>query len=94
MSANAPATLADRKALLVTRAQLDRMRMSFALHGIRAILHPPPDRARSAALRPAAAMLVGLGAPLFGMSRLARWVRVASLALAAYRIARDWRGSA
>ena len=83
--------LADRKALLVTRAELDRTRMSIALHDVRAIVRPPPDPARSAAFRPTAAMIVGVAAPILGMNRFARWVRFASLGLAAYRIASSWR---
>lgn len=83
--------IADRKALLGTRAELDRTRMSIALHDIRAIVRPPPDPARSAAVRPTAAMIVGLAAPILGMNRFARWVRFASLGLAAYRIVSSWR---
>jgi hypothetical protein len=83
--------IADRKALLVTRAELDRTRMTLALHEIRAIVHPAPDPSRSAAFRPTAAMIVGFAAPILGMNRFARWVRFASLGLAAYRIASSWR---
>ena len=83
--------IAERKALLVTRAELDRARMTLALHQIRTIIHPAPDAARSAAFRPTAAMIVGVAAPLLGMHRFARWVRFASLGLAAYRIASSWR---
>ena len=85
--------IADRKALLGTRAELDRTRMTLALHEIKAIVHPAPDAARSAAYRPAAAMIVGFAAPLLGMNRVARWVRFASFGLAAYRVARSWRGN-
>ena len=85
------AALAERKALLVTRAELDRTRMTLALYDVRAIVHPTPDPARSAAFRPTAAMIVGFAAPILGMNRFARWVRFASLGLAAYRIASSWR---
>ena len=64
------ATIADRKALLVTRAQLDRARMTLAVHEIKAIVCPAPGAARSAALRPTAAMIVGFAAPLLGMTPL------------------------
>ncbi len=83
--------IADRKALLVTRAELDRTRMSIALHEVRTIVRPPSDPARSAAFRPTAAMIVGFAAPILGLNRFARWVRFASLGLAAYRIASSWR---
>ena len=82
--------LAERKALLATRSQLDRVRMTLAVHEIRAIIHPTSDPARSAALRPTAAMIVGFAAPLLGMRRIARWVRFASMALTVFRIARSW----
>jgi hypothetical protein len=84
------AAIADRKALLVTRAELDRTRMTLAVHGVKTIIFPGPAAARSASLRPTAAMIVGFVAPLLGMSRFARWVRFGSLALTAYRIARGW----
>jgi hypothetical protein len=87
------ASLAERKALLVTRAQLDRTRLALATHQIRSIVRPAPNAARSAAARPAAAMLVGLAVPLLGVGRFARWVRFASFALTAYRVARNWRGA-
>jgi hypothetical protein len=84
-------TLADRKALLVTRAQLDRTRISLALYDIKAIIRPGTDAARRAALRPTAAMIVGFATPLLGLPRLTRWLRFGSLALAAFRVLRSWR---
>ena len=85
--------LAERKALLVTRSQLDRVRITLAVHEIRAIIRPAPEPGRSAAFRPTAAMIVGFAAPLLGIGRIARWVRFASFALTAFRIARSWRGT-
>jgi hypothetical protein len=84
--------LAERKALLVTRAHVDRARMTLALHEIRALVSPAPDRARSAQLRPTAATILRFAVPLLGMTRVARFVRIASYALTAYRIARNWNG--
>lgn len=83
--------IADRRTLLAARAELDRARVTLAFHDVRAIVLPPPDAARAGAARPAAAMLVGLIAPAIGMKRFGRWLRVASWALAAWRIARNWR---
>ena len=85
---------AERKALLATRAELDRTRVMLAVHEIKAIVSPVSDVDRVGSARPLAAMLVGLVGPLAGATRLARWLRVASLALIALRIARDWRGRA
>jgi hypothetical protein len=92
MSGLQGANLADRKGLLATRAELDRARVMLSLYAIKAIVAPAADDDRVARLRPAAAMLVGLAGPFAGRTRVARWLRIASLALAAIRIARDWRG--
>ena len=85
--------IAERKALLATRAQVDRARLTLAAHQIGSVLHPAPDPVRRAATRPTAAMIVALAAPFIGMHRFARWVRFGSLALTAYRVASNWRGN-
>jgi hypothetical protein len=49
----------------------------------------------SAVAQPAAVIaLVEAIAPVFGLQRYARWVRLASIAFAVTRIARKWRQSA
>ena len=85
------AKIADRRTLLAARAELDRARVTLALHEIRSIVIPAPSGARGGSVRPAAAMLIRLLGPAIGMSRFGRWVRMASWALAAWRIARNWR---
>ena len=85
--------IADRRALLATRAELDRTRMTLAIHEVKAMVAPPPDPARAAAVRPMVSLLVGLVAPAVGVSRFGRWLRIASWALAAWRVARNWRMS-
>jgi hypothetical protein len=92
VSGSKDVNLADRKALLAARSELDRARVMLSVYEIRAIFAPAPDDDRVARLRPAAAMLVGLAGPFAGRARVARWLRIASLALAIVRIARDWRG--
>jgi MFS superfamily sulfate permease-like transporter len=87
------AVLAERKALLVTRAQLDRTRLSLAVRQVRSIVRPTPDAVRRAGARPTAAMLVGLAVPLLGMRRLGRWLRFTSFAITAYRVIRNWRAA-
>ena len=82
---------ADRKALLATRAELDRARVTLAIHEVKAIVAPSPNPARAAALRPTVSMLVGFIAPVVGVSRFGHWLRIASWALAAWRVARNWR---
>lgn len=81
----------DRKALLAARALFDRAQMTVAIHDVRGAIAPPGAAFRGPAARSGAALLVGLAAPLFGASRLGRWLRIASWTLAAFRIARNWR---
>ncbi len=93
MSRTGAGAIADRRALLATRAELDRARMTLAIHEVKAIVAPRPDPSRVASLRPTAAMLVRLAAPVVGASRLGRWLTVASWTLTAVRVARSWRRS-
>jgi hypothetical protein len=90
VSAAQPTAPAERKALLATRAELDRVRITLAVREVQAIVAPrrgaPLERGRGAA-----SLLVGFAAPVFGMPRLSRWLRVASVALTALRIVRHWR---
>ena len=83
--------IADRKALLEARALFDRAQMTVAVHDVRTAVLPPGAGLRGPVARGGASLLVGLAAPLLGPSRLIRWLRVASWALAAWRIARNWR---
>jgi hypothetical protein len=83
--------IADRKALLAARAEIDRARMTLAIFEMKAIVAPPPDASRVARLRPVAAMLAGFAVPLIGGRRLRRWLRVLSYGLTALRVARGFR---
>ena len=88
------ARLEARKQALI--AELNLQRMQFALHtgDARAALRPA-GMLGGAIARPAAAVaLVDAIAPLFGWYRLARFVRLGALALAAFRVARVWRSRA
>ena len=87
----AQAEIANRKALLSARAELDRARVTLAMHEVKAIVFPAPAAAHAGVVRPTAAMLVGLIAPALGMSRFRRWLRIASWGVAAWRVARNWR---
>jgi hypothetical protein len=92
MSAARLDRIVERKAQLVTQAHLDRARLLLAVHEVRAILSPPPDPARAARLRPAAATIVKFALPLLGLRRFSRLLRVASIAVTAYRFVRGWYG--
>lgn len=83
--------LAERKAQLVTRAELDRVRIMLAVRDIKAIAAPASAVERAARYRPAAAMLMGVLGPAMGTSRIGGWLRIAWIALAALRIARSWK---
>ena len=83
--------LVERKALLVTRAELDRARIMLATRELRAIVAPVSSAERATRYRPAAAMLMGMLGPAVGPSRLGNWLRIAWIALAALRLLRAWR---
>ncbi|HVN36269.1 MAG TPA: hypothetical protein VMU96_13570 [Casimicrobiaceae bacterium] len=87
----AGAGLAEKKALLVTRAELDRARVLLATRELRAIVAPVSSAERAAHYRPAAAMLMGVLGPTVGTSRLGHWLRFAWIALAALRLLRARR---
>jgi len=91
MSAVSRADRAERKALLAVRAELDRQRVALAVHEIKAIIAPSSVDARVDSARPIAATVISLMGPLVGRRRLALWLRVASFALVAVRLARNWR---
>jgi hypothetical protein len=77
---------AERKAQLATRAALDRMRMTLALHAVRTTMAPSVPAGPSPLRRPLLALLIGIAAKRVEPARLRRLLRVASFALAAYRI--------
>ncbi len=93
MNERGVSAMAERKALLRARAELDRTRLAFALAEIRAVVAPPHDPKRAAGLRPTATMILSFVAPIFGGRRVARWLRYVSFGLTALRIARNWRQS-
>jgi len=84
--------LAERKALLVARLQLQRMETTLRVNELRETLRP--KRVIGGAISQSAALiaLINTVAPLLGLRRFARWTRLATLALVAVRIVRNWRG--
>jgi len=90
MTRLAASRIAERKAQLATRAALDRMRLTLALHSARTALMPPPAAA-TAFRRPLVALLIRIAAKRVGSERLRRWLRIASLATIAYRLAQSFR---
>ncbi len=94
MSGAGKASSAERKALLVTRAEFDRQRVMLAAYEIKAIVRPASVADRAESARSLAATLVSLMGPFAGTHRLARWLRAASFVLMIARVARHWRGKA
>lgn len=85
--------LAARKSLLIARLRLQRM--EFALHAgdVRSALRPAGLIGGAVAQPAAVVALVETIAPVFGLQRYARWVRLALIAFTVTRIARKWRES-
>lgn len=85
--------LAARKQLLVAQSQLQRMQLSLYAGDAREALRPA-GLIGGAMARPAA--FIALLEPvtrLFGWRRLARLLRVGTIAVVVFRIVRAWRGS-
>lgn len=91
MSAHSGRSFEQRKALLATQASLDRMRLTLAVQEIRSAISPVASAEAATRSRSTATTLLRYALPLVGAHRLSRWLRVASLAFTAYRVARHWR---
>ena len=84
-------SLARRKALLIARADLERMHCLLAWHQARTALDAPILPERLAWARPKVEALLTIALPLFGAGRLARVVRGLSVGVMVYRAVREWR---
>ena len=82
---------ADRKALIAARAELDRARITLAVHEIRTVVGPVSTADRVARMKPVAALIVGLAGPMAGTPRAARMLRLVWFALIALRAIRNWK---
>ena len=91
MSGSTPLARAERKALLATRAELDRQRVMLSVLEVRAIVAPSTVTDRAESIRPFASIILSVLGPFAGIRRLSRWLRYASFGMTALRIARDWR---
>lgn len=91
MSGERDAIRAERKALLATRAELDRARVGLAVREIRSVVRPAPAPERVSRYRPTAVLLTGVVGAFAGGPRLARWLRIGSIALAVIRVVRNWK---
>jgi hypothetical protein len=82
--------LANQKALLVARCDLARVEMALAWQEARTAITPPRVEAGSAK-RSIAAFVISLAAPFFGVSRVGRFLRGASIVFTVMRFVRAWR---
>jgi len=83
------ADLASRRALLVTRGELERLEIALAWSDVRRALRPDPDA--DARRHPWLGKAFGLAIPLLGATRARRFSRYLSLGLLAYRVATGLR---
>jgi hypothetical protein len=89
-----PTSLAQRKSLLISRAELERLQIALTTHELRERIAPSvevDDSPATGRSRAVAMALIGVGVPLLGRRRLSRLLRGASMAMTAWRIARNWR---
>jgi hypothetical protein len=84
--------LAERKALLIAQADLQRMQAAAAWRDARRIVSPPARPVGSRRVRSAMAMLMGVAVPVVGVGRLRRFVRGVSIAITIFRVIRGLRG--
>ena len=82
---------AEKKALLATRAELDRHRLMLAVHEVKGIVSPSSVEDRAESIRPLATTILSVLGPFAGARRLSRWLRYASFGMTALRVMRDWR---
>ena len=89
-----PTTLEQRKALLIARSDLERVRLRTDLEEMGDLFAPfvLPARARQAAR--IGAGLLSLVMAAVGARRVARVLRIVTLLLVVYRAVRSWRGAA
>ena len=86
------ADLEERRALLVSRCELDRIELALAWHDVTRAMYP---NARADDRRPSwIGRALGLAIPLVGAARARRLSRYLSLALLVYRVATALRGGA
>lgn len=83
--------LAQRKALLIARADLERLHLSLAWRQLRSVVEPEIPPGRAAWARPRAATLLRFAVPLLGGEQAGRILRGLSLGLVIYRTIRHWR---
>ncbi len=79
-----------RKALLIAKADLERLKLRHALREIQHIVQPPQAPA-SPWVSPAASTLMALALPALGLQKLRNLLQMVSAGVLAYRLLNQWR---
>jgi hypothetical protein len=84
--------LARRKSLLVAQSHLHRLQAGMAWYDVKEVVAPKHlAPAHGSHVRSIAATLVAIAVPVFGMSRVGRIMRAASIGLMIMRVVRSLR---
>jgi hypothetical protein len=86
-------SLATRKALLLAQSRMQRMELALSFSDVREALRPARMIGGAFAKPAAAVAAFQMIAPLFGLRRVARWVRIAAVAFAVFRVVRTRRAT-
>ena len=81
----------QRKALLIAKADLERLKLRYALREMKQTISPAADTVRPKWAAPVAGTVLALALPALGLQRIQHIVRMASTALLAYRILSKWQ---
>jgi hypothetical protein len=84
--------IAQRKKLLVSQLQLQRMETTLRSSELREAFRPSSLIGGAVAQPAALIALIDTVASLFGLRRFSRFARLAGVALVVARIVRNWRG--
>ena len=84
--------LAARKALLVARADLERIDLAVRLRDLVGAFEPPPVAGRLGRMHPMFARALRLAILIFGARRLGPIARTLSIGLVAFRLVSGLRG--
>ena len=80
-----------RKAQLVARCDLERMRLQFTLQSIRSTVSAPVSVQPTVWAAPVAATVLSFALPALGSQRVKGILMVLSMALTGYRALQNWR---
>ena len=81
----------QRKARLIAKADLERLKLRYALREMKQTISPAADTVRPKWAAPVAGTVLALALPALGLQRIQHIVRMASTALLAYRILSKWQ---